>query len=71
MHGQQALPSLAPMPKWSALEAWMTNERWGWILVALAAVLMGALTRAPAVAAKVHDRVTSAVHVVSPRPTAP
>ena len=26
----------------------MTRERWGWILVALAAVLMGLVTRAPA-----------------------
>lgn len=59
------------MPKWSALEAWMTNERWGWILVALAAVLLGAMTRAPAVAAKLHDHVTSAAHVVSSRPAAP
>lgn len=46
----------------------MTKERWGWILVALAAVLIGALTRAPAVAAKVRDEVTSMAHVVqSPR----
>jgi len=49
----------------------MTNERWGWILVALAAVLLGAMTRAPAVAAKLHDHVTSAAHVVSSRPAAP
>jgi cytosine/uracil/thiamine/allantoin permease len=42
----------------------MTNERWGWILVALAAVLIGVLTRAPAVAAKVHDQVSSLAHGV-------
>lgn len=42
----------------------MTKERWGWILVALAAVMIGVLTRAPEVAAKVHDRVSSLEHVV-------
>lgn len=42
----------------------MTKERWGWMLVALAAVLLGALTRTPAVAAKVHDEVTSLAHAV-------
>jgi hypothetical protein len=42
----------------------MTKERWGWMMVALAAVLLGVLTRTPAVAAKVHDEVTSLAHVV-------
>jgi len=42
----------------------MTKERWGWIMVALAAVLVGVLTRSPAVAAKVHDEVTSLAHEV-------
>jgi len=46
----------------------MTNERWGWIMVALAAVLIGVLTRAPAVAAKVHDHVSSLAHVVRVAP---
>jgi hypothetical protein len=54
------------MPKWFALETSMTNERWGWILVALAAVLIGVLTRAPAVAAKAHEQVRPLVHVVPP-----
>ena len=44
----------------------MTNERWGWILVALAAVLIGVLTRAPEVSAKAHDQVRSPAHVVPP-----
>ena len=61
------LPGCLNVPR---LEASMTNERWGWILVALAAVLMGALTRAPAVAAKVHDEVSSMAHVVRPPRTA-
>jgi hypothetical protein len=44
----------------------MTNERWGWILVALAAVLIGVLTRAPAVAAKAQEEVRSLAHVALP-----
>jgi len=48
----------------------MTNERWGWILVALAAVVIGVLTRAPAVAAKVHDQVSSLSHAVRTPPLA-
>jgi hypothetical protein len=56
----------AAMPKWFALETSMTNERWGWILVALAAVLIGVLTRAPAVAAKAHEQVRPLVHVAPP-----
>jgi hypothetical protein len=40
----------------------MTRQRWGWILVALAAVVLGALTGAPAVSAKVQHQVTALVH---------
>lgn len=32
----------------------MTRERWGWILVALAAVLLGAVTHVRAVSAQAH-----------------
>ena len=42
----------------------MTKERWGWILVALAAVLLGALTRSPAVAAKLQGERRSPGHVL-------
>jgi hypothetical protein len=35
----------------------MTRERWGWILVALAGVLLGAATRAPAMSGKMSARV--------------
>jgi hypothetical protein len=48
----------------------MTKERWGWILVALAAVLFGAMTRPPAVAAKVHHQVTSLAHAARVTPPA-
>jgi len=35
----------------------MTRERWGWILIALAAVLLGAVTRAPAMSPKMSAKV--------------
>jgi len=46
----------------------MTRERWGWILVALAAVLLGVVTRAPAMSAKMSAKMSAQVQHHSAAP---
>jgi len=46
----------------------MTRERWGWILVALAAVLLGVVTRAPAMSMKVQHRAAALARLVQATP---